>query len=439
MIDATSTSPMSAMSLRAMPLRRLATFAFLSSTRSMRTPRSFLALAVGVLLALPAASARAQGPTPEGTVITNTVTASYTDANGNTYADVSASATVTVGFAAAIDAASAASVTPASPSTGNTLPVTVTNGGNGSDTVSIAVSPAAGLTVTGYTVGGTSYGTLAALNTALKGMGIAAGGNVIVTITFDVATGEGGATLPLQVTATSIRSPSTSDATTTNIQPATSRSVTVGAKGATVNRLPSNGTSYSVDFTVTNGGNTNETFDLVANANNANVTIVSVNGVAGTTGSVALTTASPSKTITVVYTVADATAGSTSKITFTATAQSDNTVTDSGDLTVTVIKAALAMTKAAYKDDKTTAITAADRVLPSQFIQYKLTVTNNGGADASSVHLSDALPSEVAYDSSAPDAAGWTITQSSGTVTADLTGTLAPGASRFIWIRVKVK
>jgi uncharacterized repeat protein (TIGR01451 family) len=97
------------------------------------------------------------------------------------------------------------------------------------------------------------------------------------------------------------------------------------------------------------------------------------------------------------------------------------------------------MTKAAFKDDKTTAITAADRVLPSQFIQYKLTVTNNGGADASSVHLSDALPSEVAYDSSAPDAAGWTITQSGGTVTADLTGTLAPGASRFVWIRVKVK
>ena len=52
-------------------------------------------LAAVAMLAFGAERASAQGPTPEGTVITNTATASFTDANGNTYTDVTASATDT--------------------------------------------------------------------------------------------------------------------------------------------------------------------------------------------------------------------------------------------------------------------------------------------------------------------------------------------------------
>ena len=52
----------------------------------------------------------AQTPTLEGTTITNTATASWTDANGNTYTPVSASASVIVGFLAGPDVASAVSV-----------------------------------------------------------------------------------------------------------------------------------------------------------------------------------------------------------------------------------------------------------------------------------------------------------------------------------------
>ena len=41
---------------------------------------------------------RVAAQTPEGTVITNTATATYTDANTNSYAAVSGSVNVTVGF-----------------------------------------------------------------------------------------------------------------------------------------------------------------------------------------------------------------------------------------------------------------------------------------------------------------------------------------------------
>ena len=58
-----------------------------------------LALAA-MALAVIAGEALAQ--TPEGTVITNTATATYTDANNNPYAAVSGSVSVTVGFKAGV-------------------------------------------------------------------------------------------------------------------------------------------------------------------------------------------------------------------------------------------------------------------------------------------------------------------------------------------------
>src|SRR3981189_3022720 len=67
-----------------------------------------------------AQSAGAQA-TPEGTVITNTASASWTDANNNTYTAVTANVSVTVGFTAGVTTTSPAIVTPTSPSTGNTL------------------------------------------------------------------------------------------------------------------------------------------------------------------------------------------------------------------------------------------------------------------------------------------------------------------------------
>ena len=89
------------------------------------------ALAVAGLLAVVMA-ATAQAQTPEFTVITNTATVTWTDANSNAYAPVSGSVNVTVGFTAGVDViAGAATVNPASPSVGNSIAFTIQNIGNG--------------------------------------------------------------------------------------------------------------------------------------------------------------------------------------------------------------------------------------------------------------------------------------------------------------------
>src|SRR2546426_9053042 len=73
----------------------------------------------------------------------------------------------------------------ASPSTADTMTFTVANAGNGTDSMTISenISVAGVITVTGYRYGGTTYGTLAALNTALSSVGIAQGGSIDRTST----------------------------------------------------------------------------------------------------------------------------------------------------------------------------------------------------------------------------------------------------------------
>ena len=64
---------------------------FLSLATSVRTRAALLTFVAAVSVS----TAKAQ--TPEGTVITNTATVTFTDANANTYSPVVASASVTVG------------------------------------------------------------------------------------------------------------------------------------------------------------------------------------------------------------------------------------------------------------------------------------------------------------------------------------------------------
>jgi uncharacterized repeat protein (TIGR01451 family) len=415
-------------------------------TRTLRR-----ALLAGLLLApFAARPAMAQSPTLEGTTITNTATASWTDANGNTYTPATASVSVTVGFKAGPDAVSPTTVTPSSPSTGNELNFTIINGGNGVDSVSVAATAGTGVTITGYKIGSTTYATIEELNAALASTpinpanGPAPAGSVVVTVVYTVASGQGGQTIPVTLTATSLRTPGVSDASTTNVTPAVAGAVNVTPDGGTVNRLPSNGTQYTAVYTVQNTGNANDTYALaLTTSGGGTVSIVSVNGAAGTSSSVTVPSGG-STTVNVVYTVSNsAAAGATETMVLTATSGNNPAQSDPGSYTVTVIRAAISMTKEAFRDNQTTAITAADRVVPGEYIQYRITVTNTGQATATlngaSYGITDALPSQVTYASASGDAAGWTISESSGTVTATLTGTLAPSASRSFWIRVQVK
>ena len=399
-----------------------------------------IALAGALLLPLAAVQAHAQaGPTPEGTVITNTATASWTDANGNTYTPVTASVSVTVGFLAGPDVSSPAVVTPASPSTGNNLAFTIVNSGNGVDSVSVGTTAAAGVTITGYMIGSTTYATLAELNAALAATALPQDGSVTVTVVYTVAPGQGGQTIPVSMTVTSRRTPTTSDTSSTDVIPVIAGGVNVTPDGATVSRLPSNTTTYTQVFTLSNTGNRSDTYTIgTLSSNTAVVTIGSVAGTGYSGGQVTVASGS-TVDLTVTYTVLGVAAGSTSTITLTATSGNDAAVSDDGTLTVTVIRAALSMTKEAFRDNQTSAVNnTSDRVLPGEYLQYRITVTNTGAAAASTVSISDALPAQVEYVSASGDATGWTISETGGTVTASLTGTLAPAASRHIWIRVRV-
>lgn len=412
------------------------------------------ALLAGLLLApFAALPAQAQTPTPEGTTITNTATATWTDANGNTYTPATSSMSVMVGYLAAPDVQSPTSVTPGSPSTGNELAFSITNSGNGTDQFSVATTAGTGVTITGYKLGATTYATLPLLNAALAATNVTAGNSVTVTVVYTVAPGQGGQTIPVTLTATSVRTPAAtgaSDASTTNVIPTVAASVVVTPDGGTVDRLPSGTgpTTYTETFTIQNTGNASDNFSLSALANpGGTVSIVSVNGTAGTSGSITIA-AGGTVTVDVVYTVSNsAVAGATDDLRLTATSTNDNTKNDVGNRIIRVIRAAISMTKEVYRDDATTLVggpASSDRVLPGEYIRYKITVTNTGGAAATltgtGYGITDALPSAVTYVSTADDgSAGWTISETTGTVRATLSGTLAAGATRFFWIRVRVK
>jgi large repetitive protein len=379
------------------------------------------------------------GPTPEGTVIVNTASVRWTDANNNTYQPVTASASVTVGFLAGIDIQSAAALTPTSASSGNLLGLTVVNLGNGTDSVRVSVVIPAGVTVTAYIVDGIRYATLEELNAALAALGIAGGESLDIDMEYSVDANLGGVALPIEMTAVSRRDPTVSDTTTTVLTPETSRGVTVTPDGGSpIDRVAGNSVAYTETFTIENQGNAPETFQLLANGGSV-LTILSVNGTSGTTGTITLA-AGQSATFTVTYLVATNTpVGTTQELKVTATATSDANVYDTGFVTIEVIGAGLTMSKTAFVDDQTSEITSLMTVLPGDFIQYRIAVTNNSSITAQSVRITDALPAQLLYVDATGDTAGWTFAHAGGTVTADLAGELAPGDTRFIWIRAQVR
>jgi uncharacterized repeat protein (TIGR01451 family) len=212
---------------------------------------------------------------------------------------------------------------------------------------------------------------------------------------------------------------------------------------ATISQLPSNGVNYTQTFVLTNNGNVSDDYNLAATVAPAGVvTIISVAGTAGSNGTTLPTAigAAGTRNVDVVYSVATGAAtGASAKITLTATSTATGSATDPGDVTVTVARAGITMTKQLYRDDRATLVTGAANVSTGEYVQYRVTLTNGGTASARLLGLSDPIPGAVTYDSATPDAAGWTIATAAGTLSASLSSTIAAGASRFFWIRVRVK
>jgi uncharacterized repeat protein (TIGR01451 family) len=397
-----------------------------------------------IAVAMVAVPARAQ--TPEGTVITNTATVNYQDANGRAYTPQSASVSVTVGFRVGIDVTPAADVTPPSPSSGQSITFPVTNIGNGPDTVQVteSISNAAVIAVTGYQINGAGpvYGTLAALNTALLSQELAGiGGSLTITVIYDVNAGQGGQTTAYTLTATSQRDGTGPgvDAATTNISPPTAFAVVVTPDGGTVQRLPSGASPYTQTFTVQNTGNVSETFDLTASDQALGViAIVTVNGVSGTTAQVTIASGA-SAAVDVTYTVAEVAVGSTERLTLTAQSHTQPATQDAGYVDIQVIRPTVTIAKQVYRSDQSTVIGPTDRVVPQEVIWYRVSVTNTGNQNASSVHVDDLLPAELTFLSLVADVSGeWTLANSGNDVDADLTVTLGAGATRFFWIQARV-
>lgn len=215
--------------------------------------------------------------------------------------------------------------------------------------------------------------------------------------------------------------------------------VRVTPDSSVVTRLPSNGTQYTQAFTVLNLGVVRDTFTLAAlKLPGTTLALVSVNGVAGTAGTVILDSAATA-TVTVTYTVGAAAAGTIDTLALRATSKQDPARIDRGDWDVQVVRAAITMTKVAYRDDGVTLIGPTDRVLPGEYLRYRVSVTSAGGADATAVVVTDTLPGGVTFDSATGDAAGWSFTTvPPGTVTGTLAGTLPVGQVRYFWVRARV-
>lgn len=385
----------------------------------------------GVLLVVAAASTASAQATPEGTPINNTATAAYTDANGNTYSDVTASVSVTVGFKAGVDLATlAASYNAVAGSTGNTIPLTLQNVGNGGDNLQLAETAVpAGVTITGYTWNSTTYATVAALNAALAAAPrTAAGASEAVTLIYSVSAAVAGGSGNLTITLSSGRTPATTNAETTSINFGAAPLLAVTAVDASSSRLPGIASPrYTTTFEVRNPGSAAGAFTFSAGGVQTSGYIVSPAS--------ATIAAGGTQVVTVTFDIASgAVAGSAATVVLTATGAS---LTAGATHTITVIRPNLTITKEVFRNDGTTAIGGSDTVLPGEVITYRVTVTNTGSASATTVSVSDVIPAQLTYlgGSLATGTGTWTsLVEAGGTVTgtiATLSSTAGSNSASF--------
>ena len=423
----------------------------------MHTHKSWFARALalaGLTVAIAAAPATAQ--TPEGTQIRNIASTTFTDANANVYAAVADTVDITVGYQSGLSLTpDGGSASPASPSTGGTIALTVQHVGNGVDTVQVVESITGDptvISVTNYNFDASNYATEALLNTALSTYEFTAGASMVITVTYDVPSGKGGLSANYQLTATSVRDGGESDAGDYDITAGETWAVAVIEQGSgndstTADLLPGN--SQTVVFTVTNNGNGPEDFDLETSQNlGAVISVVSITGTGVTQGAnpdsagVSALGVSASVDVTVTFDVANLAAGTVDSLFFLATAVANPSTTDESAYIVTIIKPSVTITKEAFTDSGLSSPVVAD-VLPGQSIWYKVTVSNSSGtAAAVSIDVDDDLPSEVTYVTHGDDGdpAVWTVVKSGAApehIDATLP-TLAAGASAYFWIEVTI-
>ncbi len=171
--------------------------------------------------------------------------------------------------------------------------------------------------------------------------------------------------------------------------------VTVSPSTTTASHLPSNGTTYPVAFTVQNTGDTTDSYDLLTRRRPGTaLTTVSITGTGVTQGAnpdsarLANLGAVSSATVTVTYAVGNVAAGPTDTVLFTARSLGNAALSDSGRLTLTVVRPSLTLARS---------VSPVGTEAPGTDLTYALTITNGGSSDAAGVAVVDTVPSAVQF------------------------------------------
>jgi large repetitive protein len=162
-----------------------------------------------------------------------------------------------------------------------------------------------------------------------------------------------------------------------------------------VSRLPSNGTTRTVDLTLTNSGNVSDSYDLLTTKSPGTaVTVVSISGTGVTQGALpdsarrATLTAGAASTVTVTYSVANVASGTTDTLFLKARSVGNTSQSYTARMELTVTRPVISVTKEVSPNG--TQVIGTD-------LTYTATVVNVGTASAATLALIDSVPSALQY------------------------------------------
>ena len=175
--------------------------------------------------------------------------------------------------------------------------------------------------------------------------------------------------------------------------------VSVTPDGAdTLKQLPSNGTSYSYKFTVTNSSSVAEAFDLFSFPGDTLATFLTVDSITGpnVTGAPAVPDSARISSIAVSgsdsafvwFSVANVAAGTLDSLYLRGRSVTDNAASDSGWVFIQLIKPNITTAKA---------VNPSGTQPPGTDLTYTVTITNDGSDDAVNAAIVDSLPVEVEF------------------------------------------
>ena len=303
-----------------------------------------------LLMAAVAATPRlADANTAANALIHNTATVNYKDAGGTAQAPVAASADVTVTLVAAAPNLSAPADQNTAPGTPVTYNYTITATANGPDTYNLSrtIAESAGITPGTSTAVPSVGSILLGASTFALPATIAAGGTTAITVPSD----------------------GVSDGNVNGIVAGN----TVVIAGAT----------YTVASVVDNAGGTS-TISVTGNGT-ASALLPYGTLIAG------------QKTFSVLVTPGTVTATTNQTVTVDvkATSAAVPAISSTDQTITTVLVASLSVVKEVSKDGNSWSV--ATTAAPGTLLYYRITVTNNGGANATSVVITDPLTTYTTY------------------------------------------